>query len=105
MDGRRARALLGVSEHTTPHEIRRAFRAGALVAHPDHGGTSRAFADLVNAMDTLAATPAVTPDVMPVRHLSLVPAHPRFDVYDSAPRPRIARSFEDVLQSAVAAQG
>jgi curved DNA-binding protein CbpA len=104
MDGRRARALLGVSEHTTPHEIRRAFRAHALVAHPDHGGTSRGFADLVDAMDTLIAPPDAQADAR-VRHLSLVPAHPRFDAYDSAPRPRPVRSFDDMLLSAVAARG
>ena len=41
MDGRRARSVLGVAADAGPDEIRRAFRARALVTHPDHGGDRR----------------------------------------------------------------
>ena len=53
MDGRRARIVLGVGNDAGPAEIRRAFRARALVTHPDHGGDRAAFAELVDALGAL----------------------------------------------------
>src|SRR5262249_30944291 len=47
MDGRRARALLGVAEDATPEDLRRAFRTRALATHPDRGGDRTAFELLV----------------------------------------------------------
>ncbi|HET9729656.1 MAG TPA: J domain-containing protein [Acidimicrobiia bacterium] len=98
MDGRLARTILGVDDDAGPEELRRAFRARALVLHPDHGGDTPAFAELVNALDTLRSVRAV-PMVRP----ALVAAHPRIDVYDSAPRRLPRRDFADVLRVAMAA--
>ena len=89
MDGRRARKLLGVATDAGPDEIRRAFRARALVAHPDHGGNASAFNDLQVARQVLAAVaPRLT---APIVHI---------DVYDSPRRPAPRRDFADVLRAA-----
>ena len=53
MDGLRARALLGVDADAGPDEIRRAFRAHAIVTHPDRGGDRVAFELVVLAFETL----------------------------------------------------
>ena len=53
MDGHQAHAVLGVSRHASPAEIKRAFRARAMAAHPDHGGRRADFEQLVAAVDTL----------------------------------------------------
>jgi hypothetical protein len=97
MDGRRARKLLGVARDAGPDEIRRAFRARALVTHPDHGGDARAFADTLSAFEALR----VSAPRVPVRP-SLPSARPRVDVYDSSPRPAPRRDFADVLRAATA---
>ena len=44
-------ATLGVSVHATPLELKRAYRARALVVHPDHGGTAEAFRALSRAYE------------------------------------------------------
>ena len=47
MDGRRATTcVLGVASDAGPDEIRRAFRGSCPVAHPDHGGSADAFAEV-----------------------------------------------------------
>lgn len=46
-----ALALLGVTAGATPDEIRRAFRAIALRAHPDQGGDTAAFIEAKRAYD------------------------------------------------------
>jgi hypothetical protein len=100
MDGRRARALLGVAEHAGPEEIRRAFRARALETHPDRGGDRATFELVVLAFETLQHV-----DVLPAprrRIESLRGARPRFNAYDSPPRPRARRCFDDVLRAAIA---
>ena len=98
MDGRRARIVLGVANDAGPHEIRRAFRARALVAHPDHGGDGGSFAELVAALDALdALSPAPVAARIPV---PLNASHPRFDEYDSPRRPAPRRAFADALQAA-----
>src|SRR5690348_17255824 len=56
MDGRRARRVLGVPKNAGPDEIRRAFRARALVTHPDHGGNAVAFAEVRSAFELLRAS-------------------------------------------------
>jgi hypothetical protein len=107
MDGRRARIVLGVANDAGPAEIRRAFRARALVTHPDHGGDRHAFAELTDALvaldpvvDTLEARPPVS---LAVREPRALPAsRPRFDAYDSPRRPAPRRAFADVLQVATA---
>jgi DnaJ domain len=43
--------ILGVDPRATVADIKRAFRAQALVAHPDHGGQSDAFRTLRRAYD------------------------------------------------------
>jgi hypothetical protein len=98
MDGRRARCVLGVDPDAGPDEIRRAFRARALVTHPDHGGSAPAFAEVTAAFALLCdAVNAARPRVVPV----LPCARPRVDVYDSVRRaPR--RDFADVLRAATA---
>ena len=103
MDGRRARIVLGVGNDAGPAEIRRAFRARALVTHPDHGGDRSAFAELTDALaalDPIVRTPDVRPTVRP--RIPLAASRPRFDAYDSPRRPAPPRSFADALQAASA---
>ena len=101
MDGRRARIVLGVDNDASPDEIRRAFRARALVSHPDRGGDRVSFELVVLAFETLQHV-----DVshrLPVRP-ALPGARPRIDVYDSPARRRPHRGFDDVLRVAIAQQ-
>ncbi len=112
MDGRRARIVLGVGNDAGPTEIRRAFRARALVAHPDHGGDRAEFAELTDALvaldgliDTVAARPARPTRARPSAPVALPPAPPRFDAYDAPRRPAPKRAFADVLQAATARLG
>ncbi len=85
MDGSRARAVLGVSEHVSADELRRAFRRVSLVTHPDHGGDADAFTEALTAFRVLEAT-ARAP--RPVALPTIVAAHAGFDSYDT---PRVAR--------------
>jgi hypothetical protein len=101
MDGRRARALLGVSEHASAEEVRRAFRARALASHPDRGGDRTSFELHVLAYETLQHVEVVPPP-RPVRE-TLGPAV-RFDRYDTTPRLRVRRHFDDVLRAAIRQQ-
>jgi hypothetical protein len=96
MDGRRARSVLGVGNDAGPEEIRRAFRARALIVHPDRGGSTLAFDELVAAFDALASAAPVARRV-----LALPAARPRIDTYDST-RPAPRRDFADVLRAATA---
>ena len=101
MDGRRARIVLGVDNDASPDEVRRAFRARALVSHPDRGGDRVTFELVVLAFETLQHV-----DVshrLPVRPM-LPGARPRVDVYDSPVRGRPRRCFDDMLQTAIARQ-
>ena len=102
MDGRRARKMLGVPANAGPDEIRRAFRARALVTHPDHGGDAVAFAELRAAFETLGAAPLHR--ATPRMPLAAAPST-RVDVYDSAPRSRPSRDFTDVLRGAMSRLG
>ena len=106
MDGRRARIVLGVGNDAGPVEIRRAFRARALVTHPDQGGDASSFAEIVDALAAL--DDVVAPPVLAVRerpfHVS-VTTRPRFDAYDSPHRPAPRRTFADVLHAATARLG
>lgn len=99
MDGRRARALLGVSEDASPDEIRRGFRARVLATHPDRGGDRTSFELIVLAFETLQHV-----DVRSAPRIrDLGCARPRFNAYDSVPRKRPERDFADVLRAAMAA--
>ena len=101
MDGRRARALLGVDIDADPDEIRRAFRARALVTHPDRGGDRISFELVVLAFGTLQHHDVARP--LPARP-ELPGARPRIDMYDSAYRCRPKRDFDDVLRAAISRQ-
>lgn len=99
MDGRRARALLGVAEEATSEEVRRAFRARALRTHPDRGGDRTSFELTVLAFETLQHV-----DVLPAprpRTESLPGARPRFSAYDSPRRSAPRRCFDDDLRVAM----
>ena len=95
MDGRRARRVLGVPKNAGPDEIRRAFRARALVTHPDHGGNAVAFAEVRSAFELLRASTPTSRGAVPPPFQSRV----RVDVYDSPRRPPL-RDFADVLRAA-----
>ena len=105
MDGRRARIVLGVGNDAGPVEIRRAFRARALVTHPDHGGNGDAFAEIIGALDTLDRLGALAPPHAPGVTVAVAPRDgigPRFDSYDAPRRLAPIRTFADVLQVATA---
>ncbi len=96
MDGSRARALLGVSAHATPEELRRAFRRAALSTHPDRGGDATRFDETVSAFRSLSASAALT--AVPAAASDM---HVPFDAYDSVSgsSARPARpSFAEVLE-------
>jgi hypothetical protein len=95
MDGRRARTVLGVNDDAGPDEIRRAFRAHALVTHPDHGGNAFAFAEVLDAAASLRSSSLVRVPVY-----ALPKPGPRVDVYDSPRRPAPKRTFADALRAA-----
>ena len=105
MDGRRARVLLGVDIDAGPDEIRRAFRAHALINHPDRGGDRVEFELVVLAFETLLHIDILPPPAsrLPVRP-SLPGARPRIDVYDSPRRRRPHPKFDDMLRAAIAQQ-
>ncbi|HTL87128.1 MAG TPA: DnaJ domain-containing protein [Acidimicrobiia bacterium] len=99
MDGRRARRVLRVHKNAGPDEIRRAFRARALVTHPDHGGDALAFAEVRSAFELLRLS---APPVAPTRSSTPPRSTVRVDVYDSPRRPSPRRDFADVLRAATA---
>jgi hypothetical protein len=106
MDGRRARIVLGVDNDAGPAEIRRAFRARALVTHPDHGGDRSAFAELtaaLAALDPIVHAADARPPARP--RIPLAASRPRFDAYDSPRRAAPRREFADILQAATARLG
>jgi hypothetical protein len=95
---------LGVGNDAGPVEIRRAFRARALVTHPDHGGDASSFAEIVDALAAL--DDVVAPPVCAERDRPPVSVtRPRFDAYDAPRRPAPRRTFADVLHAATARLG
>jgi hypothetical protein len=98
MDGRRARALLGVDNDAGSDEIRRAFRVQALINHPDRGGDRVEFELAVLAFETLQHVDVARR--LPTRP-SLPGARPRVDVYDSPRRVSQRRCFDDTLRAAM----
>jgi hypothetical protein len=96
MDGTRARALLGVSAHATPDELRRAFRRRALSTHPDRGGDAAGFDETVVAFRSLATVPCT----------ATAAPHVPFDRYDSAARRTTVAdrrdTFAEILQRVTA---
>jgi hypothetical protein len=104
MDGRHARAVLGVAEHASEDDIRRAFRQRALVTHPDRGGDRTAFELTVLAFETLQHVTISTPvarRAQPETPMASPSARPRFSMYDSTRLPPV-RQFADVLRVALA---
>jgi hypothetical protein len=111
MDGNRARALLGVPAHASTDAVRRAFRAVARSAHPDHGGDGALFRSLVEARTVLLAVSPIGPRADAgawAAHLR-PPQVPMLDLVDVA-RQRPAASaapappcFDDVLAAVLAA--
>ncbi|HEY3832721.1 MAG TPA: J domain-containing protein [Acidimicrobiia bacterium] len=108
MDGTRARALLGVSSHATPDELRQAFRRQALSTHPDRGGDAARFDETVVAFRALSASAPL----VAVPTVSASADHESFDAYDSSiaatpqhdDRPTFALVLERIAaQSTVAA--
>jgi|tagenome__1003787_1003787.scaffolds.fasta_scaffold20343965_2 curved DNA-binding protein CbpA len=91
----RARFVLGIGVDAGPDEIRRAFRARVFATHPDQGGGSAAFAEVLDAFDTLRTDDRPRPIV-----LALPKPGPRIDMYDSPRRPLPARSFAEALRAA-----
>lgn len=57
MDGKDCcpNAILGVTDDATYTQIRRAYRARLLRAHPDHGGSAAALSQVLGAYETLIA--------------------------------------------------
>jgi hypothetical protein len=101
MDGRHARAVLGVSAQATADDIRRAFRHRALATHPDRGGNRTAFEMVVLAFETLQHVTVTPPISSRPRVEPAAPLHPRFSAYDCRRAPRPVRQFDDVLRAAV----
>jgi DnaJ-class molecular chaperone len=94
MDGTRARALLGVSAHATPDELRRAFRRRAQSTHPDCGGDAVRFDETMVAFRSLSS-------VATAAHAATV-EHTPFDAYDTTKAARASRrerpSFAEILE-------
>jgi hypothetical protein len=102
MDGRHARVVLGVAEHASADDIRRAFRQRALVTHPDRGGDRTSFELVVLAFETLQHVTISAPVTRRVPEPAMAPvARPRFSAYDSTRMPPV-RQFADVLRVALA---
>jgi hypothetical protein len=102
MDGRYARAVLGVPAHADSEELRHAFRRRVLDTHPDHGGDRTAFELVVLAFETLqhVTNPpqvSTSPSFEPARTIRT-----RFAAYDSPRSALPPRAFADVLRVAVA---
>ena len=93
MDGRNPHAVLGVPVCASPEEIKRAFRARALDAHPDRGGCREHFEALVAAAETLLGPHRTVRRNAPVRPNPFARTTTQSDattwsVYDS-PRPPV----------------
>ncbi len=100
MDGTRARALLGVAEHSTHDDVRRAFRRQAFATHPDRGGDAEAFVHTLNAFRALQ----VHPPLAAVKNEASFEPQCRIDTYDYVAPQHPAHnrvSFQDFLDSAV----
>ncbi len=87
-DRAEAARLLGVSPTSDEASIRRAFRAWAALAHPDHGGDGRHFQALCDARDALLQPMAESPGIEPVER------QPHQDC--TTPRPR--RTWREVIE-------
>ena len=120
MDGTRARAVLGVTEHASPEDLQRAFRARAKQTHPDTGGSSEAFQTARRALialqsrtDNSATTTAAMPPVSATgadtasaldykgdRGGTHAPRAQRLDVYDCTPPAITIRASDRRLEFA-----
>jgi len=101
MDGRHARAVLGVTEHASEDDIRRAFRQRALVTHPDRGGDRTTFELVVLAFETLQHVTISAPMARRVAETPEPAARHRFSMHDCTRVPPV-RQFADVLRVALA---
>jgi DnaJ domain len=100
MDGRTARAVLGVAEHASSDDVRAAFRRQVAASHPDRGGAPEQFRTVVDAFSALRT--GLPPRSAPAAPLALADRH-GFCAYDS-PRPArrpATRSFDDYLAAAL----
>jgi hypothetical protein len=109
MDGRHARAVLGVAEHASADDIRGAFRRRALSTHPDRGGDRTAFELVVLAFETLQHVDVTSARrEITTRNVVLFdtapPVRPRFSAHDCARRAAPKRQFSDALRVAMARQ-
>ena len=104
MDGTYARALLGVADHATNDDVRRAFRQRARATHPDHGGDAEAFTHTKRAFKTLQTQPRVGVSPVVAAPTLVFDPNRRIDTYDCTPsrsnRP-LRASFQDVFDAAV----
>ncbi len=94
MDGNdcRHRAILGVTDDVTQTELRRAYRARLLRAHPDHGGSRE------QLQDVMAAFAALRNNVEPDKPL------PRRSTQTSPLKQRAGASFSVVAARKYAQQ-
>ncbi|MEM7140642.1 MAG: hypothetical protein AAF548_06365 [Actinomycetota bacterium] len=77
MDVGRARTLLNVSDGASPDQLRAAHRRAIRRAHPDAGGTTRAAAEVNEALAVLLdPPPAPPPPVQPRSRRTAAPAPP-----------------------------
>lgn len=91
MDGTRARAVLGVSEHATQNDLRRAFRARAKQTHPDAGGNAEAFQTARRALIALQSRAPIVGNrsretAAESRFAARAPSADHVDLYDCAPK-------------------
>jgi hypothetical protein len=63
----RARRLLGVGPEATAHDVDGAFRRLAQLHHPDHGGDTGRFVELVAAREALQRPPAARGQLIVIR--------------------------------------
>ena len=93
-----ARAVLGIGPKAGRREVQRAFRALSKTRHPDHGGSSDAFDELLAAYELLRG---VDPEPLAAWITGDDGSSMSRMAWDSRPRPRrrtFRHVFADVLR-------